>query len=527
MAMPDPAGFSRGRYQAPVSNNNNNNSQSQYSAPRTGTFGPNGGPPPPPPPPRTTGASTTAPSEPGVYERRLVDEICAPGGARVAIESKTLEAFCRSCESLDCQVISQLLAEKLTSGNWQVKVKILCILEALLDQSMDGITGDVSERARDVLLGTLEIPQCKPKALKVVPRLGLISLDRLPQTGPRSSTGVRGESSLDSVDLLGDGTAEPVHVKPQTNSVASDAGVDLLGTSPTLRAKPELPQLIQSPAASGGGGLLDLLDGDGGGSAAATAAPAISTSNGTNNNLPDMFSQMNINQSNKTAVAEADASPNLLDGMFSGGESPAVQQQQQQPHHHQAPAPMMQNNMQQMPNHQQQFDRFAALNPGAAMQTNDSLMAMGMGMQPIGMQQSNANVGMGMNMGGFGMGVNMNQPSQPQQPVQPRNMSTTSTSQVQAQQSTPPGSNFQSNSLFSGLDMSTPSKVQNQNQNINTMPAGAPAKSGSGFSFVKKSSPGTVASQPTAILTTTTIDTEPAGKKAGNALEQSMLNFKL
>ena len=45
------------------------------------------------------------------YEARLLDDVCAPGGARAAPPQEALNNFCKRCESLDSQKVPRLPRE--------------------------------------------------------------------------------------------------------------------------------------------------------------------------------------------------------------------------------------------------------------------------------------------------------------------------------------------------------------------------------------------------------------------------------
>jgi len=108
----------------------------------------------------------------GEYESRLVDELCAPGGARVALSQPILDEFCQKCESLDSDAVADHLLRNLAEGEWQTKLKALCAVEALVDANLDGITGAIYERGEDILPACKEVPQCHMRAEKVLNLLG-------------------------------------------------------------------------------------------------------------------------------------------------------------------------------------------------------------------------------------------------------------------------------------------------------------------------------------------------------------------
>merc|ERR1719291_1542010 len=81
----------------------------------------------------------------GEYEARVVSELCAPGGPRVAPSEAALQEFTRKCESLDANCIGDQLRQKLSAPDWQTRLKALCAVESLQQQGLDGIVGHVSQ----------------------------------------------------------------------------------------------------------------------------------------------------------------------------------------------------------------------------------------------------------------------------------------------------------------------------------------------------------------------------------------------
>ena len=131
MALPggsSPGNYNRtGAYQSPAIPQQGNASGYQQPRPPMSSGGPWGG---------GTNATATVPPPPpqvsahaGVLEKRLVDTVCAKGGARVAPDAKSLENFCQQCESLDAAIVGELLAEKLKSSDWQIKTKVLHVCD--------------------------------------------------------------------------------------------------------------------------------------------------------------------------------------------------------------------------------------------------------------------------------------------------------------------------------------------------------------------------------------------------------------
>lgn len=70
----------------------------------------------------------------GTYERGLVNELCAAGGMKPVPPADKLEIFVRNCRNISADVIAPLVLAKLSEDNYQVELKALCVIEALIKQ---------------------------------------------------------------------------------------------------------------------------------------------------------------------------------------------------------------------------------------------------------------------------------------------------------------------------------------------------------------------------------------------------------
>ncbi|CAD7951973.1 unnamed protein product [Amoebophrya sp. A25] len=289
--QPSPSGFL-----APSSNNH-------LSSSPTGT-GANAG---------ATGASSS--SEGGIYERQLVQDLCAPGGARVAPAQEFLDDFLRKCESLNAEQISQNLLLMLRTGTWQQKAKVLYAVDACIERQLDAITGHLLEQGSADLEGCLQIPQTKQKASKVCTSLGL--------TGSGGTTTASTPGSADGgVDLLDMGGG-------------NDDLLDSVVQQPVVAAPPSR-QAQAAPVSSGGagGGIDDLLglgdstaqpasagmsinvDGTSGTRNASTSSSPSKTPNSNKANKGGLFGNLNV----KTAsTSSSSTTANASNGNGSGG----------------------------------------------------------------------------------------------------------------------------------------------------------------------------------------------------------------
>jgi len=74
----------------------------------------------------------TGGAEEGEYERKLIAELCGPGGARAVPPKDKLIEFLHQARSLNPRLIGDALLDCLTADQWQLKCKALCVIEALV-----------------------------------------------------------------------------------------------------------------------------------------------------------------------------------------------------------------------------------------------------------------------------------------------------------------------------------------------------------------------------------------------------------
>ncbi|CEM04567.1 unnamed protein product [Vitrella brassicaformis CCMP3155] len=222
---------------------------SSYQSPPAPLSTSGGMPPPPPPPTSAMGLSRPQTSaQPGEYEARLVEDLCAPGGAKIAPPAHALEDFCRKCESLDPAVVGTLLVNKAQDAAtpWQSKLKVLYIMEALVththaaegeeaeEPQQDSVyTSYFQDNAAELLFSAQELPQCRQKATKVLFLLGLVDENpvspapaRHPHTRPHRAAHTSPVADL--IDM--DSSQTPT----QRNAAPTSAATDLLGSDDLL-----------------------------------------------------------------------------------------------------------------------------------------------------------------------------------------------------------------------------------------------------------------------------------------------------
>ncbi|KAJ7538892.1 hypothetical protein O6H91_11G067900 [Diphasiastrum complanatum] len=107
----------------------------------------------------------------------LVDKVAAVGGVRLQPSRDTLQNFLLEAQKLDPVVLQQALEAKLQAHSWQVRFKVLCLLEAILRQKENerfDIVAGMFEDNSTAVANCLEFPHAslKDKAKKVLNMLG-------------------------------------------------------------------------------------------------------------------------------------------------------------------------------------------------------------------------------------------------------------------------------------------------------------------------------------------------------------------
>eukprot|EP00898_Chlorokybus_atmophyticus_P005885 jgi/Chlat1/6298/Chrsp44S05879 len=236
------------------------------------------------------GVSTSAVAagiEPGVEEARLVTTITAPGGVRAQPSQEALRSFLQTAATLDGAALASELQSKLESSNWQVRLRALCVVEAVARHGDSHSTQDILLYIRDspaALIACTESPHAsvRDKAKKLLPLL---------QDGDSdySDTAAAPSVQAPQVDLLDfNGDFEVSEPSIQTDdlftglSVAPGASVT---EAPTTSAS--APNLLGSPGGptSTSGSLFDGLS-------VSDRAAAPSAARG--DSVEDLFSSLSV-----------------------------------------------------------------------------------------------------------------------------------------------------------------------------------------------------------------------------------------
>ncbi|KAJ0467548.1 putative AP-4 complex accessory subunit Tepsin [Helianthus annuus] len=127
-------------------------------------------------------------------EERLLETIVTSGGVRLQPTRDAIQVFLSEATKLNALALSRALEVKLQSHMWQVRVKALCVLEALLrkkeDEHFSTVTSYFTENI-DVVVKCSESPQAslREKANKVLSLLdGDQSGSRISQPDKSSKT---------------------------------------------------------------------------------------------------------------------------------------------------------------------------------------------------------------------------------------------------------------------------------------------------------------------------------------------------
>ncbi|XP_057519083.1 protein MODIFIED TRANSPORT TO THE VACUOLE 1-like [Amaranthus tricolor] len=126
----------------------------------------------------TTGVdSNSSYTESKTREERLLETIVTSGGMRLQPTRDALQAFLMEGSKMDALALSRALESKLQSPHWQVRVKAVCVLEAILrkkdDEHFSIIASYFADRI-DLVIKCSESPQSslREKANRVLSLLG-------------------------------------------------------------------------------------------------------------------------------------------------------------------------------------------------------------------------------------------------------------------------------------------------------------------------------------------------------------------
>lgn len=178
-------------------------------------------------------------------EERLLDSITAPGGMRLLPTRESLQKFLASVVKLDRNNLCYALELKLQSPAWQVRLKTLCVLEAIVRQRDEEFFEAVAvyfEEDATVIRDCLQLPQAtlRDKAAKILNQLGGSSKDSFEMSNEGTTVSKDGSQPVvydmpDLIDtgdpdlLAGEKRASQASIAGDGTSNASMVAGDLLG----------------------------------------------------------------------------------------------------------------------------------------------------------------------------------------------------------------------------------------------------------------------------------------------------------
>lgn len=152
-------------------------------------------------PETTNGNPSSSYSDDKSREERLLETIVTNGGVRLQPTRDVLQVFLVEASKLDAVALCRALESKLQSHLWQVRMKAICVLEALLRKKDDEhflIVASYFIENEDVVVKCSESPQAslREKANKV---LAILNSE---QSGSRLGQPVKMEAAIQMPDLI-------------------------------------------------------------------------------------------------------------------------------------------------------------------------------------------------------------------------------------------------------------------------------------------------------------------------------------
>ncbi|XP_047324954.1 protein MODIFIED TRANSPORT TO THE VACUOLE 1 [Impatiens glandulifera] len=168
-------------------------------------------------------------------EERLLETIVTSGGVRLQPTRDALQVFLLEASKLDALALCRALLSKLQSPLWQVRMKAVCVAEAILrkkDDDLAVIAASYLEDNRDVIVACSESPQAslREKANKVLSLLG----------GEQSSNGLYHQekkvenSAIQMPDLIDTGALDDYSGTEDLLNVEINDFHEKISTAPVL-----------------------------------------------------------------------------------------------------------------------------------------------------------------------------------------------------------------------------------------------------------------------------------------------------
>ncbi|CAN4106413.1 unnamed protein product [Withania somnifera] len=169
-------------------------------------------------------------------EERLLETIVTSGGVRLQPTRDALQVFLLEASKLDALALTHALESKLQSPSWQVRVKALCVLEAILRKNDDVHFGTMTSYFngnKDVLVKCSESPQAslREKTNKV---LSLLNDGQTADSVDHVDRSVKaGNPAVQMVDLIDTDSSDYLFGADDLANMQSGEGIKIESTSAT------------------------------------------------------------------------------------------------------------------------------------------------------------------------------------------------------------------------------------------------------------------------------------------------------
>ncbi|XP_060186780.1 protein MODIFIED TRANSPORT TO THE VACUOLE 1 isoform X1 [Lycium barbarum] len=226
-------------------------------------------------------------------EERLLETIATSGGVRLQPTRDALQVFLLEASKLDALALTHALESKLRSPSWQVRVKAICVLEAILRKNDDAHFGTMASyfnENKDVVVKCSESPQAslREKANKV---LSLLNDGQTADSVAHVDRSAKaGNPAVQMPDLMDTDNSDDLFGANDLANMQSGEGIKIASTSAT--------PLIDDLFADNLGGGQHKHDDD----------PFADVSFHTSNEKApeaDLFSGMTVDKSDATEVHSA------------------------------------------------------------------------------------------------------------------------------------------------------------------------------------------------------------------------------
>jgi hypothetical protein len=209
----------------------------------------------------------------GLVEQSIVDEYTTATKIKVHPTKQELSSFCNRCTGVNSDLIAQYLDRKLTHSQWQVRLKTLYAIEALIRAKNEAVISYFSENMENV--------------------------DKQTQTVQDS---LRSKASKIMELLSGDNIDEDETPAPKKNSKFKKKSI--INFEPTPSIEKNKSKTHNSNGNNNSINLLDPFDD------ATDLTPHTQSSNNNNESIEDIFQNMDIKPVSNKQTAESSPSQN-------------------------------------------------------------------------------------------------------------------------------------------------------------------------------------------------------------------------